>query len=300
MTALRWACQLRRLGHRVAVRTDWNSEPCRLLIAVHADKSAAAAARFAASSPRRPLLAVVGGTDFFPAQQLSPAGLRTLTAADRIVVLQPAIVPLLPPALQPKARVIVQAAAALPTPPRPADDGLLALAVGHLRAIKDPLLVARAAQLLPAASRFRVELIGAPLEAHLAAAVAAAAAGSGRFVWLPGLRRRQLLQRLAGADVSINSSAGEGGAAALSEAIAAGTPVLATAIPGNLGLLGEDWPGQYPVGDAAALAALLQRFEGDAGFRDMLRQRTRALQPLVDPVRERQAWRSLLAEVGVS
>ena len=83
------------------------------------------------------------------------------------------------------------------------------------------------------------------------------------------------------------------------EAIAADTPVLCSAIPGNLGLLGADWPGAFPAGDVDALAALLERAADDRAFLDDLCARTRALQPMVAPSAERDAWRQLLTELGL-
>lgn len=279
------------------VRTAFREQPCALLIAIHADKSAAAVAQFAAAHQGRPIIVVIAGTDLYPALRLTEAGLRTLQAAHRIVALQGTAVPLLPPQLRAKTRVIVQSAAA-PAAARPTDH-LAAVVVGHLRAVKNPLLAAQALALLPADSRWQLELIGAALHPELAAAATLAMQQQPRLCWLGPLPRRQALCHLAAAHLAINSSAGEGGASALSEAIAAGTPVLATAIPGNIGLLGDDWPGLYPPGDAAALAALLHRFETDRAFRQLLRARTLALQPLVDPAREREALRQLLAELQI-
>jgi glycosyltransferase involved in cell wall biosynthesis len=97
--------------------------------------------------------------------------------------------------------------------------------------------------------------------------------------------------------VLVVSSWLEGGANVVSEAIAAGVPVLASRIAGSVGMLGEEYPGYFPAGDTAALAALLHRAETDAPWREDLQARCRALQPLVDPARERQAWRELLAEL---
>ena len=51
----------------------------------------------------------------------------------------------------------------------------------------------------------------------------------------------------------------EGGANVVSEAIAVGVPVVGVAHPGSVGLLGEDYPGYFPVGDTEGLAALLRR-----------------------------------------
>ena len=93
----------------------------------------------------------------------------------------------------------------------------------------------------------------------------------------------------------IISSRMEGGANVVSEAIAAGTPVLASRIPGNLGLLGEDWPACYPVGDAGALAGLIARFATDPAFRARLQRAIDRLAATVDPDQERAALDSVIA-----
>ena len=45
-----------------------------------------------------------------------------------------------------------------------------------------------------------------------------------------------------------------------------GTPVIASDCAGNVGLLGPDYPGLFPVGDVDAARALLLRAEGEPGF----------------------------------
>jgi glycosyltransferase involved in cell wall biosynthesis len=93
------------------------------------------------------------------------------------------------------------------------------------------------------------------------------------------------------------SSLMEGGANVVSEAVAAGLPVIASRIDGNLGLLGEDYAGYYAPGDTAALAAVLRRAEGEPEFLARLAAQIRAREPLFRPEREREAWRRLLAEI---
>ena len=93
------------------------------------------------------------------------------------------------------------------------------------------------------------------------------------------------------------SSRMEGGANVVSEAIVLGVPVLASHIPGNVGLLGDDWPAYYPVGDTRALADLMVRAATSPDFQRDQRQRLRVLAPLFHPDRERAAWRNLLAEL---
>jgi glycosyltransferase involved in cell wall biosynthesis len=92
------------------------------------------------------------------------------------------------------------------------------------------------------------------------------------------------------------TSRSEGGANVLSEAIASGVPVLSSRIPGSTGLLGSDYPGLFAVGDTHGLAALFERAESDAEFRGSLTSWCRRLAPLVEPARERKAWRDLLRD----
>jgi glycosyltransferase involved in cell wall biosynthesis len=92
------------------------------------------------------------------------------------------------------------------------------------------------------------------------------------------------------------SSRMEGGANALSEALAAAVPVVCSKVDGSVGLLGDDYPGYFTVGDTQALAALLRRAETDRGFYSALQGCCRAVAPLVDPARERRLWRDLLRE----
>jgi glycosyltransferase involved in cell wall biosynthesis len=90
----------------------------------------------------------------------------------------------------------------------------------------------------------------------------------------------------------------EGGSNALAEAIAAGVPILATRIDASVALLGPGYPGLFPVGDAAALAGLLARAEEEPEFLASLRRAVVRARPLVDPARERAAWRALLADLA--
>ena len=64
-------------------------------------------------------------------------------------------------------------------------------------------------------------------------------------------------------------------------------PVLASRIDGNVGLLGADYDGYFPVGDAEALAALMRRFCADEAFAAALRAQCAAREPLFRPAAER-------------
>jgi putative glycosyltransferase (TIGR04348 family) len=298
VTAVRWGGHLRALGHQVSMTTAWEGEPADALVVLHARRSADSALRWRELRGAAPLVLALTGTDLY---QDLPAGSaeaeRSIALADRLVVLQPLALAALPPAAAAKARVVLQGASpprgvapwAPPAPPR-------ALVLAHLRAVKDPLLPAEAAGRLPPASRDEVVHLGAALDPD-APARAEAAAGA-RWRWGGQVAHGEALRRLAGAWLLVVPSRLEGGANVVSEAIACGVPVLGSRVDGTVGLLGEEYPGYFPPGDAAALAALLLRCEREPAFRERLRAEVLARAPLHAPAREREAWRALLAELA--
>jgi glycosyltransferase involved in cell wall biosynthesis len=90
------------------------------------------------------------------------------------------------------------------------------------------------------------------------------------------------------------SSVMEGGAHVVSEAISALVPVIASDIPGNRGLLGDDYPGYYPVGNEAELAKLLLRSERDPEFYQALELGIKARQKYVMPEFEQGSLQKLV------
>jgi glycosyltransferase involved in cell wall biosynthesis len=120
-----------------------------------------------------------------------------------------------------------------------------------------------------------------------------------RYRWFGELTRTRTQRVLASSQLCVLSSRMEGGANALSEAIVAGVPVLASRIDGNVGILGEDYPGLFDVGNTRELAQLLIRAETEQHFLSDLRQRVKKLAPLFNPQRERRAWSNLLRELAL-
>lgn len=298
VTALRWAMHLRALGHRASLSEAWSGSPCDLLVALHATKSHPSIVRYRETHPDGPLVVGLAGTDLYAELTASPAAQRSLELATRLAVLQPLGREALPARVRARTRVILQSARAAP-PSRPPPGVMRALLVAHLRAVKDPFLAAEAARLLPARSRVEVVHLGAALEAGAAERARREEATNPRYAWLGERRRGRVLSELAGSQLLIVTSRFEGGSNALSEAIAAGIPVLSTRIDAAVSLLGGGYPGLYPVGDAAALAALLVRAEEDRTFLGALSLQVKEARPLVAPEREREAWRALLAEMGL-
>lgn len=293
-TALRLAAHLRALGFRPRVADTWQGQPCELLVAVHAVKSADSVLRARTAHPRMRIVVVLAGTDLYPEFAPGPRAIAALDAADALVALQPRALDLLPARWRAKATTIVQSAAAVTAPKA---NAFRACVLAHLRPVKDPLLPFAALQFVPRDVPIEVVLAGRALSEAAAASAREALANEPRARWLGELPRRSARQLLASSHVCLVPSGAEGGANVVSEAIAAGIPLLATAVPGNLGLLGADWPGCFAPGDARGLGALLRRAATDGAFLTDLQQRTVALQPMVAPAAEREAWRRLLGDL---
>jgi putative glycosyltransferase (TIGR04348 family) len=308
VTAERWAAILTELGHRVEVVLSYAGQPADLLVALHARKSAGSVRRFRAEQPERPVVLALTGTDLYP--DLATSGVQgpVLEMADRFVVLQPLAVDQLPAHLRDRAHVIYQSVTVPPTvrhgpPPAPPPGSATfdVVVLAHLRPVKDPLLAAAAARLLPDDSPVAIRHAGAVIDRDLADEAERESHANPRYEWLGDMPWPAALRLLAASRLLVLTSRHEGGANAVSEALALGVPVLGTRIPGTLGLLGASYPGYFPVGDAAALAGLLVRAErDDGGLYTELRRRCTALRPLTDPARERDAWRRLLADLGSS
>jgi glycosyltransferase involved in cell wall biosynthesis len=65
-----------------------------------------------------------------------------------------------------------------------------------------------------------------------------------------------------------------------------------------VGLLGENYPGYFPVGDTRALAGLLLRAETDAGFYRRLKIHCARLARMFRLSEERRRWQNLLREIA--
>lgn len=299
ITALRWAGLLRQLGHRVTLRETYDGQRCDVLIALHARRSFAAVRDFDQAFPERPLILALTGTDLYGDIHTDANAQQSLELADRLVLLQPDGIQELPKPLRAKARVIFQSTVAPRNAGRPRRDVFEVCVLGHLRTVKDPFRTALAARLLPAISRMRVLQVGGALSADMEKQARAEAAANPRYRWLGDLPRWQALRVLGRCRLLVLTSELEGGANVVSEALAAGVPVLSSRISGSLGILGTDYPGYFPVGATEKLAALLQRVETDRDFYNTLKQRCRRLRPLVSPAREKATWRSLLKELSL-
>jgi glycosyltransferase involved in cell wall biosynthesis len=172
--------------------------------------------------------------------------------------------------------------------------------IGHLRPVKDPFRTAMAARLLPAESRVRVIHAGAALSEAMRVTAETEQRTNPRYRWVGELPRWKARALIARCHLLALTSEMEGGANVLSEAIAAGTPIVASRIACTAAILGEDYPGLFPLGSTRALARLLRRAEEEPGFLRELARRCRTRRRMLSPQREIAAWRNVMRELGRS
>jgi putative glycosyltransferase (TIGR04348 family) len=292
-TARRWAGYLAGIAKPI-VQSEWRGEPADIVIALHAKRSAASIARLRDDAPGVPLVVVLSGTDLYRDLPRSPEAARSLALADRIVALQADALAHLPPEHRGKCEVIHQSSPPL-SPARKRAGRLDCVAVGHLREEKDPLTLWRALGLLDPRLPLRLRHIGAPLDPELGRHARALAASDPRFRWSGALPHGLARCAIRDAHLLVHPSLIEGGANVIVEAVTAGTPVVASRVSGNVGMLGPDYPGYFEAGDAHGLAGMLGRLAADPEALRGLRRACEARRPLFTPARERGALRRLVS-----
>lgn len=279
--------------------TRYEGQRFDLMIALHAWRSRKAIAEFDRQWPQAPLFIALTGTDLYKFIHSHPEEtLRSIELADQLVALHELAHEALPLAARSKVHVIHQSAEPPSCSWAPSKRYFDVCVVGHLRDEKDPLRAAVAVRTLDSSSRIRVLHYGRAHHRGWADRAEEEMARNRRYRWLGDMPHWQIRRAYSRCRLVVLSSKMEGGANVISEAVVAGLPVVASAIPGSIGLLGKNYAGYYPVGDTAALRELLQRTETDARFLEGLRRQCKARSRLFEPERERRAWKRLLAGLG--
>jgi putative glycosyltransferase (TIGR04348 family) len=291
-TAARWAAMLRSAGHRVSIARSWGEqgrrgERCDLLIALHALYSHDSVLRYREARPGAPLVVALTGTDLYRDLPRSRRARRSLELADRLIVLQDAALASLGGSLRKKATVVYQSSTTRLRRAPPRSRFRLAV-IGHLRKVKDPFRAVAAVSTL-ADERIEVVHVGGALEPGYEAGARRWEKREPRYRWLGSLPHGQALGWLARSHLLVHSSVMEGGANAIVEAARIGVPVLASRVPGNLGMLGPKYPGYYPLYDHAALARLIRRAMAERRFYRELLLAIQKRKALFSPAEERRA-----------
>ncbi|HET6600231.1 MAG TPA: selenoneine biosynthesis selenosugar synthase SenB [Burkholderiaceae bacterium] len=294
-TASRWQKFLSAIAPTV-IAQHWHDEPAAALVALHARRSAESIARFREAHPTRPLALLLTGTDLYRDLASDESARHSMVCASHLVVLQAEALHRLNAADRAKARVIVQSASR-----RVRRDQAVRtfdfVAVGHLRAEKDPLTLMRAACLLPGSGNLRVVHIGAALDAELGAQARRTMRECSAYRWQGELAHSAARRWIARSRAVVHTSILEGGANVVVEAICSQVPVLASRIDGNVGLLGRDYDGYFAPGDATELNRLMRRMHDEPAFAEHLQRQCALRAPCFAPEAEAAAVRGLLMEM---
>ena len=244
------------------------------------------------------------GTDLYRDIDHDGSAQHAVAVADRLIVLQEAGFAAVPEAFRHKCRVVFQSSPSRQTIAKTTRH-LRVVVVGHLREEKSPETVFDIARQLRPDEGILIDHVGAGLDPMLAQQAQATAAACPHYRWLGGVGHAEARQRIQRAHQLLHPSRMEGGAHVIMEAITSGTAVVASAVSGNVGMLGRDYEGLFPWGDADAACALLRRcrqetamgFAAPSHLLARLLAQCRLRAPLFAPEAETRALHAVLAEV---
>ena len=298
-TADRWAKILKGLGHRVSVVKEYDGSSADLMIAIHAWRSYESIRNFSDKFPERPLIVLLAGTDIYSFQHTHPV--KTIDSMERATVLislHNLVHQAIPKKFSDKLNLIYQSALPLTKQKNPTKRYFDVCVVGHLRDEKDSLRAAYAARKLPSNSRLRIIHLGKAHNEKWSRLARDEELKNHRFKWRGEVAGWEVRHQYKKSHALVISSVMEGGANVVSEALASGLPIIASKIDGNVGLLGNEYLGYYPVQNTKALTHLLSKAETDQKFLTNLESQCRAKSMLFYPERERDSWKTLLGKLN--
>ena len=268
------------------------------MVTMHAYRGADAIIQFHKRHPEKSSVLALTGTDIYHDVPKSAKARQAMQIADRLVTFQPLSAQELPEELRSKVRLIYQSAEQTPDAEPPDRNSFVISVVGHISDVKDPLRAAMASRKLPKDSLIRVVQAGDADGADLVQRARTETVKNPRYRYLGSIPRWKVRRLIASSNLLVLSSRIEGGANVLSEAIVDYIPILASKIPGNVGLLGEDFPGYFKPGNTKELTELMIKAETDVGFYQELTTRCAMLARYFRPERERTAWNKLIKEIS--
>lgn len=303
VTAARWKTILLELGHVVTVKTQLEdrqklNSKYDLMIALHSWRSAKSIQLFKRQFPNKPLIVALTGTDLYKFIKSHPKPtLRSIELADTLITLHDIADLAIPKKYRHKVNVLYQSADSINRNVKKNKQNFDVCVIGHLREEKDPLRAAYAVRKLPDNSRIRVKQYGKAHTETWANRAKKEMQINPRYKWFGEVPHWKINQLYASAELMVLSSKMEGGANVISEACAAGMPVIASKIDGTIGLLGKTYPGYYPYADTTALNKALLKAENDTKYLKNLTQSCKAKANLFTYKREKNGMKKLLNDL---
>jgi glycosyltransferase involved in cell wall biosynthesis len=285
------------LGHNVTLSEKFEGQRAELLIAINAQKKNRDIVQFAESYPDSKIVVVLSGTDIYP--EPSEISFHSMQLAHSIIALQHKGVKKVPDKMKEKVHVIIQSVVNNGATLGMQSDrkGFDVALVSNLRQVKDPFLAAEASKMMPQESNLRILHAGFVLELGFDKVARRESIENKRYQWLGGLDPFETRKLISSCNLLIITSKHEGAGRVVGEAIVSGIPIISTCVDGVTGILGDDYKGLFPVGDASALATLLQRAEMEEDFLYDLKKSCISKAFNFDPSTEVDSWNELLVNL---
>lgn len=296
-TAQRWSLIFQSLGHQVKISTTYDGSYSDAMVVLHAWRNANAVRTFTDKYPARPCILALTGTDIYRFIHSDPAiTMMSITRASHLIGLNNQVANTLPVEQRKKLTIIYQSCQYYACRPQARIDFDVCV-VGHLRHEKDPMRPALAARKLPCHSRICIHHYGKAFDQEWARLARLESSRNRRYYWHGEIPLSQMMQCYSRAKVLALPSRMEGGANVICEAINAGLPIIASRASGNIGLLGEKYPGLHNIEDTDELRMMLLKAEKDSRFYDHLLQASQQRRPLFSRPTETRQWQKLLANL---
>ena len=290
-----------KLGHEAKLRSvselTKTIPAADLLLALNAKKSSNIPSRFKQQNPDKILAVLLTGTDLhLHLDQRTPEAvivIENMSIADAIVVAQPASLASIPNEFSDKTFVVPKSMDfdVLEYCPTPNDKPLSVVSAFHFRELKNPDQLVRIA--MQTGAELNLNFFGRVGNSNEEQLFLERTSENENLSWHGELRRIEFLKRLAEAHVFLNTSLVEGGSNAVLEAMQIGVPVLATKIAGNIGMLGEDYPGYFEPDNDNELLALLEKCKNKS-FRGELSSFIKNQTSRFSYACEKNAWQDLI------
>lgn len=294
-TAIRWRNILRDLGHHVHLDTKFSTGKYDAMVALHSWRSADSIQNFNEQHPDKPLIVALTGTDLYKFIKTHPKKtLHSIEISDVLVALHDLAYQAIPKQYCEKLSVIYQSAKSVKRQNKKNKKHFDVCVIGHLRDEKDPLRAAYAVRNLPKESKIRIKQFGKAHDEKWADIAEQEMEKNPRYRWYGEVPHWQIRKEYAANQLMVLSSRMEGGANVISEACVAGLPIIASNIVGSIGLLGNSYPGYYPVGNTNALRKQLLKTEMDHIYLSDLQKLCAKKSSLFNYKKEIASWKKLL------
>ena len=298
-SALQYQIILQDLGHRVELANRYIEQDAEVLIAINADKNNSHIRKFNSDNPQSKIILILSGTDIYP--EPSAKAIDSMEVGNVLVLLQSHGIDQVPPLYRNKSTIIYQSIEKLSVDSgrSKSDSEFRVVLISNIRSVKDPLIASRACRLISPASKLKITHVGYCLDEGLGLELTQENKSNIRYEWVGGLSRLEAMTILSESHVLLITSQHEGAGRVVGEAIQLGVPIVSTNNLGVTGILGDDYEGYYPVGDAKALSDILTKAEEDKEFLAQLNIHCQNRSSLFDIEEEKKNWEKLINDFSI-